>query len=88
MKKLLNYFFVASIFISSSVIGIDPPPSRHADPVVLMGKDVPELNWYFPQDLVAFSYDAVEDSWTQIPLQIDEKHFQLWDRIKNSVDCK
>ena len=64
------------------------PASRHADPVVLLGKDVPELNWYFPHDLVAFRYRTAFDGWSQIPLQIDERHFQLWDRIKNGVDCK
>lgn len=68
-------------------VGQSFPASRHADPVVLKGVDVPELFWHMPNDIVGFRYMTDADEWQQIPIQIDEKHYQDWHNIKNQIDC-
>jgi hypothetical protein len=46
------------------------PLSRTADPVVLTGADVPQLDGISPGALVAFRYTT---AWEQIPVQVDER---------------
>ena len=46
MKPYFLFAAVLVIAFSATCSGIESPASRHADPVVLLGKDVPELNWY------------------------------------------
>jgi hypothetical protein len=49
-----------------------PPglPDREADPVVLVGADVPRLSGVQPDSVVAFEW---EGKWRQIPVQVDER---------------
>jgi hypothetical protein len=51
---------------------------RPADPVVLTGADVPALIVAMPNDVVAFRYNG---SWTQIPVQVDERFVQNFQTI-------
>ncbi|MFN8111697.1 MAG: hypothetical protein U0R51_00715 [Solirubrobacterales bacterium] len=45
-------------------------PDREADPVVLVGADVPQLEGADPGSVVAFEW---EGEWRQIPVQVDER---------------
>ncbi len=64
------------------------PVFRQFDPVVLAGSDLPELISK-PIDRIAGFVDDInsEEVWTQIPIQIDERHYQYWDVIKDG-DCR
>lgn len=80
---MIILLYISSIFLLSSAA---IPPERNADPVVLKGKDVTELYWKHPDDIVGFNHDGTQ--WNQVPIQVDEVHYQLWDNIKNKKDCK
>merc|ERR1712156_1299504 len=56
------------------------------DPVVLNGNDLYELIGADPHSIVGFRYDGNE-VWTQVPIQIDEMHYQNWEIIKPG-DCR
>lgn len=43
---------------------------RPADPVIVSGAQIPALNGFAPEDIVAFRYDG---AWHQIPVQVDER---------------
>ena len=63
---------------------------RFYDPVVLPGIDLPELLGKRIDTIVLFAYkngNSRGQNWEQIPLQIDEKHWQDWNVIKNG-DCR
>ncbi len=61
------------------------PYDRSRDPVVLKGSDISYTDADV-NDLVGFKYNAVDSSWTQVHIQIDEMHMQDYDVIKNG-DC-
>ena len=61
-------------------------PFRAYDPVELTGSDVYELYGWDPASIIAFRYEETE-RWTQIPVQIDEMHEQLWEAV-NPGDCR
>lgn len=63
------------------------PESRHADPVILRGPDLPELLGQDPNMVVGFRFSDAAVSWEQIPVQIDEMHLQEWLVIKQG-DCR
>merc|ERR1712215_190319 len=78
------YYFVPVILVAV----VEPAPStRYLDPVVITGAEVPpplgcvECVEY----LVAFSWR--EGAWSQVPLQVDERHIQDFYYIKNQP-CK
>ena len=56
------------------------------DPVVIVGSDLTEFNEIPIHEIVAYRYDGFE--FTPIPSQIDEKHEQNWELIKNNSDCR
>ncbi len=62
--------FIAVLMLSAvaslSALALDRP----ADPVVMIGADVPSLDGMATGDLVAFKYTG---SWVQIPVQVDER---------------
>jgi len=47
--------------------------SRPSDPVVLRGSSLTPLQGMAPGDLVAFRYSASGGTWTQVPVQVDER---------------
>ena len=53
------------------------------DPVVLKGSDLPELAGLSVSQIVGFNFDA-NGQWNQIPIQIDEMHYQSWATIKHA----
>jgi hypothetical protein len=60
------------------------------DPVVLTGAELPELIGATIPSIVAFEHrpsSNLDENWIQIPLQIDERHLQNWENIKNG-DCR
>ncbi|MCP4640180.1 MAG: hypothetical protein GY851_07100 [bacterium] len=61
-----------ALILVSSVIASLPASAldRPADPVVMIGADVPSLDGIATGDLVAFRYTG---SWVQIPVQVDER---------------
>ena len=69
--------------------------SRLYDPIVFKGIDLPELLGTEIDSIVGFVYQPnssplISDghAWVQIPIQIDEKHWQDWTVIKNGGDCR
>ena len=75
--------FLASL---SSLVNCSSDPFREYDPVELTGSDVYELYGWDPASIIAFRYED-SDTWTQIPVQIDEMHQQLWEAV-NPGDCR
>ena len=53
-------------------------------PVVINGSQLQELIGASIHSIVAYKFDG---DWIQIPLQIDEKHWQDWATIKKE-DCR
>ena len=73
--------FASTILLScliSQVLGVD---FRHDDPIVMNGNDLYELIGVKPEFIVGFRYES-DDTWTQIPIQVDEMHVQKWEVIK------
>lgn len=58
--------------------------NRIYDPIVLKGAELPELKGENIDFIVGFVYNSI---WVQVPIQIDEKHWQDWVTIKNG-DCR
>ena len=62
--------------------------ARVYEPIVLTGEEISSLQGAEIDEIVGFSLNSDGVTWTQIPLQIDERHMQTWDTIKNSSDCR
>jgi hypothetical protein len=63
-------------------------PLRQNDPVEISGSKLFELVGADPKAIVGFRYDPTSpEEWIQIPIQIDEMHFQEWEVIKPG-DCR
>ena len=76
------FFFIGAILGQQQ----PDPYSRFADPVVLTGVDVPEVLGFKPENIVGFSYSRSSGRFTQVPVQVDEKHYQQWHVLKDE-DC-
>ena len=63
------------------------PSSRVHDAVVLKGSDLPELLSVPTWQILGYNFNS-SGIWTQIPIQIDEMHYQKWDIIKHVPDCR
>ena len=63
------------------------PSSRVHDAVVLKGSDLPELLSVPTWQILGYNFNS-SGLWTQIPIQIDEMHYQKWDIIKHVPDCR
>ena len=63
------------------------PASRVHDAVVLKGSDLPELLSVPTWQILGYNFNS-SGLWTQIPIQIDEMHYQKWDIIKHVPDCR
>ena len=63
------------------------PSSRVHDAVVLKGSDLPELLNVPTWQILGYNFNS-SGLWTQIPIQIDEMHYQKWDIIKHVPDCR
>ena len=55
--------------------------------MVLKGSDLTELLGTPINQILGYSFNA-NGQWTQIPIQIDEMHFQKWETIKHEPDCR
>lgn len=84
VQVLLTAFLLRIGFVSSVI----EDPLRLFDPVELTGADLYELLGEDPASIMGFRFapDSIEQ-WEQIPIQIDEKHYQEWQRIKPG-DCR
>ena len=61
------------------------------DPIVLKGSDLAELLGTPIGQILGFNFDPNarnSNQWTQVPIQIDEMHYQSWETIKNEPDCR
>ena len=61
------------------------------DPIVLKGSDLAELLGTPIGQILGFNFDPNarnSNQWTQVPIQIDEMHYQSWETIKNELDCR
>ena len=63
------------------------PSTRVHDAVVLKGSDLPELLSIPTWQILGYNFNS-SGLWTQIPIQIDEMHYQKWDIIKHVPDCR
>ena len=63
------------------------PSSRVHDAVVLKGSDLSELLSVPTWQILGYNFNS-SGLWTQIPIQIDEMHYQKWDIIKHAPDCR
>ena len=63
------------------------PSSRVHDAVVLKGSDLSELLSVPTWQILGYNFNS-SGLWTQIPIQIDEMHYQKWDIIKHVPDCR
>ena len=80
IRYLLYYFVVINAATASFV------SNRIYDPIVLKGAELPELIGQPIDFIVGFVYNS-DSIWKQIPIQINEKHWQDWVIIKNG-DCR
>merc|ERR1740129_2570551 len=67
------------------------PSNRQLDPIVLKGSDLAELLGTPIGQILGFNFDPNarnSNQWTQVPIQIDEMHYQSWETIKNEPDCR
>ena len=79
-----SFSIILSLHLVASLV--DESSKYYYEPVVLTGDDLPELIGSNIQNIVAYRHDEFE--WIQIPVQIDEKHIQSWEAIKNYSDCR
>ena len=86
MKHILLCTCTAILSLHLVVSLVDESSKYYYEPVVLTGNDLPELTGSNIQNIVAYRHDEFE--WIQIPVQIDEKHIQSWEAIKNYSDCR
>lgn len=92
--KMLHVRLVAIPLIAAAVMApasCDPDGGsaleRPADPVVLTGDLLPRVRGLAPDDVVAFRYS--DDAWTQIPVQVDERHtINLYETFKDVMKVK
>lgn len=81
--KLFSLLFIVFLTIINCFVRANKRSAL--DPVVLDGKQLPELLQQDFKNFVAFRIDG--KSWQQIPIQIDEKHWQQWQVILQQ-DCR
>lgn len=74
------------VFLTSTDCFFVQANKRYLDPVVIDGKQLPELLQRDFKNFVAFRIN-LENQWKQVPLQIDEKHLQQWQVILQG-DCR
>ena len=79
-----SFVFLLTFLRFSSSLHSDSP--YYYDPVVIVGSDLREFNEIPIHEIVAYRYDGFE--FAPIPSQIDEKHEQNWELIKNNSDCR
>ena len=82
---LCAFYVILSPYLVLSLV--DKSSKYYYEPVVLTGNDLPELIGSKIENIVAYRHDD-EFEWVQIPVQIDEKHIQSWEAIKNYSDCR
>lgn len=84
VQVLLTLFQIG--YLSSVTAAQDP--LRLFDPVELTGADLYELLGEDPVSIMGFRFepDSIEQ-WSQIPIQIDEKHYQEWQKVRPG-DCR
>ena len=82
---MLSLVFLICFYFIQSVSGYFDN-ERLYDPIVFKGSDLPELLDSEINHVVAFAFQS-DSTWSQIPIQIDEKHWQDWAVIKNG-DCR
>ena len=73
------------------IVYITVPSNRQLDPIVLKGSDLAELLGTPIGQILGFNFDPNarnSNQWTQVPIQIDEMHYQSWETIKNEPDCR
>ena len=87
MKHLLLCTCTVILSVHLVLSLVDQSPKYYYEPVVLTGNDLPELIGSKIENIVAYRHDD-EFEWVQIPVQIDEKHIQSWEAIKNYSDCR
>ncbi len=59
--------------------------ARGIDPVVLTGAQLGDLVGVEPGDVVAYRYDTTADAWDQVPVQVDERHIEHLDQLRNGT---
>ena len=79
-----SFSIILSLHLVLSLV--DQSSKYYYEPVVLTGNDLPELIGAKIQNIVAYQHNEFE--WIQIPIQIDEKHYQSFETIKNYSDCR
>ena len=90
MLNYLTYYLSLSqhtVFSFSALIAAEVPLSRIYDAVVLKGFDLPELLGVPPSQIFGYTFDS-DGQRIQVPIQIDEMHYQKWDVIKHEPDCR
>ena len=55
--------------------------------MVLKGSDLRELLGVPPSQIFGYTFDS-DGERTQVPIQVDEMHYQKWDVIKHAPDCR
>ncbi|MDQ2622537.1 MAG: hypothetical protein M3Y45_05800 [Actinomycetota bacterium] len=70
-RAVAAFGLAATISIGIAGFAGAAPADRAGDPVVLKGSSVPSLNGTAPDGIVGFKWTG---KWTQIPVQIDERH--------------
>ena len=82
----MAFYFVTTILFTAAICAGEFSEERKLESVVLKGAQLPDLTNVPIDFIVGFAYSSAQ--WEQIPLQIDEMHWQDWDVIKNSSDCR
>ena len=77
-----HQWLIFSLFITISVALL---VKDNYKPVVIKGSQLKEFIGVSIPSIIGYKYD--DGHWIQIPLQIDEKHWQDWATIKKE-DCR
>ena len=82
--SVMRIQFFSALLFSKVIFGLNHS-SRSFDPVILEGRQLPEILGAQIDTIVAFRFNL---KWEQLPIQIDEKHWQSWEVIKGFNDCR
>ena len=87
ISKILILLLILFCFLSSNLSAQYWNSARDYEPIIMQGSDFSQYVDQPVSQIFAYSYNQAQDSWTQIPIQIDEKDdsTHVWVPTPNNV---